>query len=165
MEHDNSDDSMLPLLDFPPFNFTIREIYGKKEIFDFIRKKYVALTPEEWVRQNTLHFLHHNLKVPAGLMVVEKTLSLNTLSKRADILVYDKNAKPCMLVECKAPGVKINQDVFEQIARYNLVFKVKYLFVTNGTQHFAFEVNFFTQKVMNLQYFPDWNEMNHQKEE
>lgn len=154
-----------PALDFPSYKFSIRENKGKQEVFDFIRKKYVTLTPEEWVRQHTMHFLHTQLSVPAGLMIIEKSLSLNTLSKRADILVYGKDGEPKMLVECKAAGIKINHGVFEQIARYNLIFKVKYLFVTNGINHFSFKVNFETREIKALTHFPDWNEMNLSKED
>jgi type I site-specific restriction endonuclease len=155
----------LPALDFPEYHFVIRKHQGKKEIFDFIRRKYVALTPEEWVRQHTLHYLNEQLHIPAGLIIVEKSLSLNTLAKRADILVYDKKARPCMLVECKAAGVKVTQYVFEQIAHYNIEFKVKYLFVTNGIEHFVFMVDHQTRKITALKHFPDWGELNLTKED
>lgn len=157
-------DPLFPALDFPDYNLNVREKDKKFEIFDFIRKKYVSLTPEEWVRQHTLHFLHHKLHIPAGIIIVEKSLTLNTLSKRADILVYGKILNPLMLIECKAPSVKITQAVFDQISRYNLVFKVQYLMITNGIQHFSFKADFNEMKIISMDHFPDWDEMNLEKE-
>ncbi len=129
-------------LNLPEFTFKLNVIKGKNHIFDVIRKKYVILTDEEWVRQHFIHFLMSEYKYPSSMIVVEKSLRLNQLDKRADILVYNKFAQPSMLVECKAPSVKIGQDVFDQIARYNMVFKVSRLVVTNGLKHFVCNLDF-----------------------
>ncbi len=149
-----------PRLQFPEYSFTIRRQATKAEIFDLIRKKYVALTPEEWVRQHAVRFLHEELGVPLGMMVLEKKLVLNRLGKRADILVYglDRNAR--LLVECKAPEVRLNQKVFEQIARYNLVLRVPFLLVTNGIKHHCFEIDHGSNTILSLDHIPDWKEMN-----
>src|ERR1039457_6927984 len=124
-------------LSLPPYQFKLKEAGLRTQIFDVIRKKYVVLTPEEWVRQNFLQYLIQEKKFPALLISVEAGLKYNQLQKRMDVLVYDKHGNPYLMVECKAPEVKITQDVFDQIARYNLVFKVKYLVVTNGMHHFC----------------------------
>ncbi|MDG1476239.1 MAG: type I restriction enzyme HsdR N-terminal domain-containing protein, partial [Vicingaceae bacterium] len=122
-------------LNLPQHTLKIKEENGTHYIFDFIRKKYLVLQPEEWVRQNFIQFLVNDKNYAASLIAIEKGLKLNELQKRADIVIYDSQAKPIVLIECKAPKVKINQEVFEQIARYNMVFKVPYLIVTNGLEH------------------------------
>jgi type I site-specific restriction endonuclease len=114
----------------------LRTVLGKREIFDKIRKKFVALTPEELVRQQLLHYLTAVKKFPAGLLQVETALWVNNRACRADIVAYDRHAKPLLIAECKAPDVKITRETFEQIARYNLALHVPYLLVTNGQQHF-----------------------------
>lgn len=124
-------------LNLPPYQFKLRNNKNQKEIFDSFRKKYVVLTPEEWVRQNFLQYLVQERNFPASLIAVEIGLKYNGLQKRADVLVYNKLGKPHLLVECKAPEVKITQDTFYQIARYNMAFAVKYLVVTNGINHFC----------------------------
>ena len=124
-------------LNLPAYQFKLKQLGDRTQIFDKIRKKYVALTPEEWVRQNFLQYLIQEKKFPALLISVEAGLKYNQLQKRMDVLIYDKQGNPYLMVECKAPEVKITQDVFDQIARYNLVFKVKYLVVTNGIHHFC----------------------------
>ena len=129
-------------LNLPPYKFNIRENGTRTEIFDVFRKNYVVLTPEEWVRQNFLQYMIIEKKYPASLIIVEAGLKYNQLTKRADIVAYNKEGKPLLIVECKAPEVKITQDVFDQIARYNTTFKVKYLIVTNGINHFCCEMNY-----------------------
>jgi hypothetical protein len=134
----------LPRLNFPEYKFTYRsEGVGRKglKIFDKIRLKYVALTPEEWVRQHVLRLLTEGLDYPKGLLGVEKEIRLNSLSKRFDALVYDRELKPLVLVECKAPGVRLNQEVFDQAARYNLVLRVPYFLITNGMETYFCSVN------------------------
>jgi type I site-specific restriction endonuclease len=124
-------------------NFTpnMREIKGKQEIFDCIRKKFVALTPEEMVRQQLLHYLTTVKKFPAGLLQVEAGFTYNRRVYRADVVAYDRCVKPMLIAECKAPDVEITRETFEQIARYNLVMKVPYLLITNGQQHFFFRLD------------------------
>jgi hypothetical protein len=124
-------------LNLPAYQFKLKQDGERTQIFDAIRKKYVVLTPEEWVRQNFLQYLIQDKNFPASLIAVEVGLKYNRLQKRADVLVYDKQGSPLVIVECKAPEVKITQDTFDQIARYNMTFKVKYLVVTNGINHFC----------------------------
>ena len=149
----------LPVLDFPAAEFRFRNNQGSPEIFDFIRRRYVALTPEEWVRQHTLHFLHIELGIPAGLITVEKSLVLNKMTKRADVLVSNPAGEPRLLIECKAPTVSVNQRTFEQISRYNLVFRVPFLIVTNGITHFCFLIDFMSEKITRMDHFPQWDEL------
>ncbi len=129
-------------LNFPKYEFKFRKKDDKLLIFDEVRKKYLVLTPEEWVRQNLIQFLIHEKQVPMGLIAIEKGLKVNTLTKRTDILVYRKDGQPGLLVECKAPTVKITQDVFEQIARYNMSLNVPLLIVSNGIRHYCCKIDF-----------------------
>ncbi|MDR0694979.1 MAG: type I restriction enzyme HsdR N-terminal domain-containing protein [Prevotellaceae bacterium] len=116
----------------------VRTVNGKQEIFDIIRKKFVALTPEETVRQQLLHYLTTVKKFPEGLLQVETCFSYAKRTFRADVVAYNRYLKPLLIAECKAPEVKIVKETYEQISRYNLVLKVPYLLVTNGQQHFFF---------------------------
>ncbi len=109
-------------------------------IVDPVRKKSVANTPEEAVRQATIRFLHSNRGIPTGLMKVEQVIENAPGDKRADLIIYSTTGKPWMLVECKAPSIKIDQTTFDQIANYNRFVKAPYLFVTNGSDHFCMEV-------------------------
>ena len=132
---------MFPKLKLPEYPFKIKSAdNGKFQIFDTNRRKYVALTPEEWVRQNFIQFLIQEKKYPASLISIEAGLKYNQLKKRSDITIY-KNAKLMLLVECKAPGITINQNVFDQIAMYNTALKAEYLVVTNGNNHYCCIVN------------------------
>ncbi len=129
-------------LNLPKYQFKYKEADKKIQIFDTFRKKYVVLTPEEWVRQNFLKYLVIEKNYSPSLIAVEAGLKYNELQKRADILIYDKKGSPFLLVECKAPEVKISQDTFDQVARYNMVFKVTYLVVTNGMEHFCCKMDY-----------------------
>jgi len=124
-------------LNLPTYSFNIKLIEQRKYIFDSIRKKYLILTPEEWVRQNFLKYLIEEKGYPASLISVEKELKLNNISKRTDAVVYNKQGEPLLVLEFKAPEVKIDQKVFDQIARYNMKLKVNYLVVSNGMEHFC----------------------------
>jgi hypothetical protein len=141
-------------LNLPPFQFKLKQAGIRQQIFDAIRKKYVVLTPEEWVRQNFIQYLIQNKNFPTSLIAVEAGLKINQLKKRMDVLVYDKQGMPHLMVECKAPNVKISQDTFDQIARYNMVFKVKYLVVTNGLQHFCCKMNYIENSYSYLETVP-----------
>lgn len=141
-------------LNLPSYQFKLKQQGLRTQIFDSIRKKYVVLTPEEWVRQNFLQFLIREKNYPASLIAVEAGLKYNQLQKRMDVLVYDKQGTPHLMVECKAPEVKINQDVFDQIARYNMVFKVKYLVVTNGMHHFCCMMDYTNNAYQYLEQIP-----------
>lgn len=129
---------------------------AKWYIFDEIRKKKVVLTPEEWVRQNFIRYMNDKFKIPYSLMVLEKEIELNGQRKRADILVYAKDGKPFAIVECKASHISISQDVFDQIARYNLVLKVPFLIVTNGLIHYYSAIDFENSKCSFLPEFPPY---------
>ncbi|MCX6267870.1 MAG: type I restriction enzyme HsdR N-terminal domain-containing protein [Bacteroidetes bacterium] len=129
-------------LNLPDITTRIREgTSGKHEIFDEIRKKFVRLTPEEWVRQHFLHYMTGHLGFPASLIVVEAAIKYNQLVKRFDILAYRADGKPCMVVECKAPAVEITQAVFDQVAMYNMTLLVDYMVVTNGLTHYACRID------------------------
>jgi predicted type IV restriction endonuclease len=124
-------------LNLPAINSNIRKEEGKTWIFDIIRKKYIVLTPEEWVRQHFIHHLIHDLKYPRSLFKVESGLLFNSLQKRSDIVIHDRNGKAWMLVECKSPAIKLTQKAFNQIAVYNMTIGAKYLAVTNGMVHYC----------------------------
>jgi hypothetical protein len=143
-------------LNLPNYQFRIKSNENKLFIFDFIRKKEVVLTPEEWVRQHFLMYLVTEKKYPASLIAVEKKLTLNTLTKRTDIVVYNSNAKPSIIVECKAPNVSITEEVFDQIARYNLKLNAQYLIVTNGLQHFFCQIDTKNETYLFLEDIPNW---------
>lgn len=133
---------MIQELNLPKYQFKLKKDEGKTLIFDNIRKKYLVLTPEEWVRQNFLQYLIQEKNTPASLIAIEAGLKYNQLQKRVDVLVYDKNGSPYLMVECKAPEVKITQAAFDQVARYNMIHRVKYLVVTNGINHFCCLMNY-----------------------
>ncbi len=126
-------------IDYPPYHPGIKTTDGKENIFDAIRKKWVLLTPEEWVRQNFLHYLIQIKKYPASLIAVEKELNLGELKKRTDIVVYNHLAKPFMIVECKEMNVAVDEKVLQQALRYHISIPVPYIVITNGTSCFAFE--------------------------
>jgi Type I restriction enzyme R protein N terminus (HSDR_N) len=127
----------LKQLNLPEYSFTIRGKEGEEMILDLLRRRFVKLTSEEWVRQNFIRYLNDRGKYPLGLMGIEMEFGHNKLKKRTDILVHNRLGEPVMIVECKAPEVFLVEEVFEQIATYNLKFKVPYLVVTNGMRHFA----------------------------
>ncbi|MGE5420249.1 MAG: type I restriction enzyme HsdR N-terminal domain-containing protein [Chloroflexota bacterium] len=127
-------------LNLPEYTFRIAGNEGSETIFDQIRRKFVRLTPEEWVRQNFIRYLVTEGKYPPGLMGVEVMFMLNRLKRRVDILVHDRLGKPVMIVECKEPEVKIDDKVFDQIVTYNIGLKVPYIVVTNGLVHYACKV-------------------------
>jgi len=146
-------------LDFPEYTFRVRQAERGTEIFDIIRKKFVALTPEEWVRQHAVRFLIEERQVPSGRMNVEVALETLHLSRRADIVVFDNSGEPAAIVECKAPTVKITQDAFDQIARYNMALKASYLIVTNGLSHFCCYIDLEKQTYHFLEEIPDYRTM------
>ena len=114
-------------LNLPTYNFKLKNSQNKTLIFDKLRKKYVVLTPEEWVRQHFVHFLIDQKKYPETLIAIEKQLTINNLKKRTDILIFNSDGKPEVVIECKAPSIKISQKTFDQIARYNLQLKADFL--------------------------------------
>ncbi len=125
-------------LNLPPYDVNLRKMDGKIHIFDPIRKKYLVLTPEEWVRQHFLQFLIHHKSYPTSLIKMESGLKYHERSKRTDLVVYNREMKPHLLVECKAPEVKISDKTFSQIANYFRQLPAKYMIVTNGMQQYCF---------------------------
>ena len=123
-------------LNLPSYRFKLKSNENKTLIFDNLRKKDVVLTPEEWVRQHFVQFLIEEKKYPVSLIAIEKQLIINNLKKRTDIVIFSSDGTPNIIVECKAPKIKIAQDTFDQIARYNLKLNANYLVVTNGLQHY-----------------------------
>ena len=147
-------------LNLPEYQFKISSTDGRTQIFDGVRKKYVTLTPEEWVRQHFIEYLVHEKEVPRSLIAVEMSLKYHKLNKRSDIVVYSKSGAPALIVECKAPHIKINQNVFDQIARYNLALQVPYLVVTNGMEHFCCLIDREVRNYRFLDFLPDYEQIN-----
>ncbi|OQX79417.1 MAG: restriction endonuclease subunit R [Bacteroidetes bacterium 4484_249] len=143
-------------LNLPEYKFRIREIDHKKKIFDRFRKKFVSLTPEEWVRQNFLMYLTLEKNYPQSLIAIEAGLQLYKRKKRTDIVVYNNTGKPVLIVECKAPEVKLSQDVFDQIARYNMALQVNYLIVTNGLEHYCCLLDYKNNSYRFLKEIPEF---------
>ncbi len=150
---------MFPKLNLPTYSFRIEQQSGKKLIFDEIRKKSLVLTPEEWVRQNFIRFMIEEKKYPASLLAIETGLKLNRNQFRADLLVYDRRGKPLLIVEFKAPSVKISQLAFDQITRYNMTFQVPYLIVSNGLSHYCCKVNPEEQTYAFLKEIPTFDQL------
>lgn len=145
---------MQPALNFTAYPLRIRLQNNRHEVFDIVRKRWFVLTPEEWVRQHVLHYLITDKAYPATLLAVEKTITVNHLKKRCDIVAFDTHARPLLVVECKAPDVAITQAVFDQIARYNLTLGVHILLVTNGLQHFCCSMDDEAQRYVFLKEIP-----------
>ena len=146
-------------LNLPPFDGKISSEGEKKRIFDVIRRRYVALTPEEWVRQHFVHFLAEEKGYPLSLMANEVQLKLNGMSRRCDTVVYDRTLTPRVIVEYKAPTVEITQKVFDQISRYNRVLRVDYLIVSNGLTHYCCRIDYASQGYTFLPDIPTYEEI------
>lgn len=146
-------------LNLPSFDVRLKRDGEKVRIFDTIRKRYIACTPEEWVRQHFIHYLISQKNTPGGLIVLEKQIVFNTMTRRPDILVYDQIGKPVLIVECKAHDVEISQDTFDQIARYNSVIKSPYLVVTNGMKHYCCKMDHDRNSYRFLEDIPDYEDM------
>ena len=144
-------------LNLPVFDTKIATRSGKNVIFDVIRKRYVALTPEEWVRQHFGHFLIAHKGYPSTLIANEVLLRLNGTQKRCDTVLYRRDLTARMIVEYKAPHIEITQAVFDQISRYNMVLKVDYLVVSNGVQHYCCQMNYKKQNYLFLEDIPDYS--------
>ncbi len=144
-------------LHFPSYNFRFKSSENKISVFDEIRKKFVILTPEEWVRQHVVHFLMKEKNFPKSHLNVEKLLLLNKISKRYDVVVFNKDGSIHLIVECKAPHINITQETFDQIARYNLSLKADYLMVTNGLKHYYCRLDYENEKYLFLKETPDYS--------
>ena len=141
----------LPPLNFPIYEFRTQTAEHKTLVFDIVRKKYVILTPEEWVRQHVIRFLMSEMKISLNKIALEYFLKWNEMQHRCDIVVFDDSFNPLLIVECKAARIPISQAVFDQVARYNIKLKVPYLMVTNGLQHIYAHINFENQNYKYLE--------------
>ena len=148
---------MVQDLNFPKFDYRFKSTENKVSIFDIIRKKFVILQPEEWVRQHCVHYLITQRNYPKSLINVEKELTINGLKKRYDIVVFNLDGSIFLMVECKAPKITINQATFDQIARYNLKINAVYLMVTNGINHYYCQMDFEKEQYTFLQDIPSYN--------
>ena len=146
-------------LNFPKYNFRFKNNENKTLIFDIIRKKFVILTPEEWVRQHTLHFLITEKKYPVSYINVEKQLLLNDSVKRYDIVTFKNDGDVEIIIECKAPSIPINQVTFDQIARYNLALNSNLLMVTNGLTHYFCKMDIKNKRYLFLRDLPKYNQL------
>ncbi|WP_299231450.1 type I restriction enzyme HsdR N-terminal domain-containing protein [uncultured Bacteroides sp.] len=146
-------------LNLPSASLKIADVSGKKQVFDILRKKYVALTPEEWVRQHFVHYLIRHLGYPSGLLANEVGITLNGCSRRCDTVLYDTSLSPRMIVEYKASDVPITRKVFSQILRYNIVLRVDYLIVSNGLNHYCCKVDYTTGTTTFLTSVPHYSEL------
>ena len=146
-------------LNLPPYATKIAVRDGKNSIWDIIRRKYVALTPEEWVRQHFVHFLVEHKGYPVSLLANEVALVLNGTSRRCDTVLYDRTLSPRMIMEYKAPHIPITQKVFDQISRYNLVFRVDYLIVSNGLSHYCCRMDYENHSYQFLSDIPEYGEL------
>ena len=143
-------------LNLPAFEYKIKKEAGKIWILDSIRRKYVVLTPEEWVRQHFIHYLINDFKYPKSLFRVESGLKYNNMSKRSDIVIHNRQGNAWMLVECKSPDIKLTQKAFNQVAVYNMTIGAKYLAVTNGMAHYCCEAKTAEQEAAFLTEFPQF---------
>lgn len=144
----------MQVLRFPTYQFRFKNSENKVAIFDEIRKKFIILTPEEWVRQHVVKYLLNDKKYPKSWINVEKIIKINKLTKRYDVVVFNPDGSIFLLVECKAPEINISQHTFDQIARYNLALKAQYLMVTNGLEHYFCQLDYENERYHFLQELP-----------
>lgn len=143
-------------LNFPDYSFRFKNSENKTAVFDEIRKKFVILTPEEWVRLHTVQFLMKVKQFPKSHINVEKQLKLGKMTKRYDVVVYKPNGEIQLIVECKAPSIRISQNTFDQIARYNMSLNATHLMVTNGLEHYYCKLDYAEEKYHFLQELPEY---------
>lgn len=146
-------------LNLPSYDYKLRKKNGKVEIWDTQRKKYIVLSPEEWVRQHFIYYLINTKQFPGGLIQVESKLKFKMLDKRSDIIVYDKTAQPLILIECKAPSIKITQQTFDQVTIYNQIIKAPYIIVTNGLTHYCCKIDLAKKEFVFLPDIPPFTEI------
>ena len=145
-------------LNLPAYEYKLKQSGEQTQIFDLIRRKYVALTPEEWVRQHFINYLTQHLHYPKGLISVERGVAYNTLTKRTDICVYDVNRQPLLLVECKATEVAITAEVIKQVTIYNKTLAARLVVLTNGIDHFCWQI-LDQSRIQPLTNIPDYLEL------
>lgn len=146
-------------LNLPKAQLRIREAGGKLEVMDPLRRRFVALTPEEWVRQHFTAYLINEKRYPAGLMANELNITLGTMSRRCDTVLFGTDRKPLMIIEYKAPHVQLTQKVFDQITRYNMVLHTPWLTVSNGLQHVCCRVDYTTNTISFIDHIPEYGEL------
>lgn len=146
-------------LNLPSYDAKIRKNGSLMEIYDPLRRKYVALTPEEWVRQHFVNWLISDKEYPTSLMANEAGIKLNSLTRRCDTVVYDQHLDPLMIIEYKESNISITQDVFDQIVRYNTVLKVQYIVVSNGVKHYCCKMNYEKHSYDFLIDIPNYREL------
>lgn len=146
-------------LNLPPYNIKVKNEDGRRKIFDILRRKYFVITPEEWVRQHFIHFLIDHKGYPVSLLANEVALSVGDKVIRADSVLYDKNLSPRMIIEYKAPHIKLTQKVFDQISAYNLLLHVDYLIVSNGIETYICKMDYAQQTYIFLETVPDYKSL------
>ena len=146
-------------LKLPSYSFRIVEKNNTREIYDEIRRKWIRLTPEEWVRQNFIHFLEKEKKFPKSLMAIERKVLINGLSQRFDLLVFDRKGNPLLIAEFKSPDVLINQTTFDQASRYNSGLKAPFFLISNGMVHFVCKLDFENRTTRYISEIPDYPEL------
>ncbi len=146
-------------LQFPEYSFRFKNSENKPLIFDPIRKKFIVLNPEEWVRQHVVQFLIQEKNYSENLINVEKQLKLHNTTKRYDVVVFNSDGSVFLIVECKAPSISITQETFDQIARYNMSLNASFLMVTNGLDHYYCQIDFENQRYVFLRDLPNKDEI------
>ena len=146
-------------LNLPSFDIKISGSKQHPQILDVLRRKFITLTPEEWVRQHFVHFMVEHLHYPASLLANEVSMQVGDKILRADTILYNKQLQPVMIVEYKAPHIPITQQVFDQIATYNMLLHVDYLVVSNGLQHYVCKMDYDSKKYLYLEAIPDYTEI------
>ena len=146
-------------LNLPQYEIRVSQRNGHPTIFDTLRRRYVALTPEEWVRQHFVHYLIEHLGYPAGLLANEVQLQVGDKHLRCDTLLYNKDLQPQMIIEYKAPSVTLTQRVFDQITAYNLLLHVPYLIVSNGLQHICCRMDYDNKKYTFIEDIPEYRQL------
>jgi len=141
---------------FPPFKYRINQENNRSLLFDIIRHKYLVITPEEWVRQHLIHYLISHLDYPKALIKVEDGLKVNKMQKRSDVVVYDRDGKVFMIIECKSHKIKLDQKVMDQLSNYNKKYKASYLAITNGKEVFIAEMDYVKNKSDFINRFPEY---------
>lgn len=159
MSRTDNHTSPITKLNLPPADLKLRHSDRGVEVYDTLRKKWLLLTPEEWVRQYFTSYLINHKGYPAGLMANEIAISLNGTTKRCDTVIYDRHLQPVAIVEYKEPGITITQTVFEQIARYNIVLRVKYLIVSNGVKHYCCETDALNNRYKFIREIPCYDDI------
>lgn len=149
----------MDLLNLPTYSFRIKEDKDKKYIFDEIRRRYVKLSPEEWVRQHIIKYLAEEKHYPKQLMSIEKGFHRNTFTERYDLLIYKRSGDPLMIVECKAPVVEISQKVFNQVTRYNDQYHAPFLLITNGRKHYCCHIDIKKRSYKFLKDIPEYEKL------